>query len=93
MDTTFVRIDRFGFGVSLALLDHVCLSQAMNQPYYPDLVFSLSELLDNGVAQHADLISELSAASSGEAQLKESLVSISKARTVVCVCVYYHGGT
>lgn len=57
----------------------------MNQPYYPDLVFSLSELLDNGVAQHAELISELSAASSGEAQLKESLVNISKARTVVCV--------
>lgn len=55
--------------------------QAMNQPYYQDLVFSLSELLDNGVVQHAELIDELSAAASGEAQLKESLVNISKART------------
>lgn len=54
----------------------------MNQPYYPDLVFSLSELLDNGVIQHAELITELSAASSGEAQLKESLVKISKASTI-----------
>lgn len=52
--------------------------QAMNQPYYPDLVFTLSELLDNGVVQHADFITELSAASSGEAQLQESLESISK---------------
>lgn len=53
-------------------------TQAMNQPYYPDLQFSLSELLDNGVVQHADLIGELSAAASGEEQLKESLVGISK---------------
>lgn len=53
----------------------------MNQPYYPDLVFSLSELLNNGVDQHAALISELSAASSGEAQLKESLADISKVST------------
>lgn len=52
----------------------------MKQPYFPDLVFSLSELLDNGVVQHADFITELSAASSGEAQLKESLVNISKVR-------------
>eukprot|EP00752_Nemacystus_decipiens_P017827 g15983.t1 len=49
------------------------LFKAMNQPYYPDLVFSLSELLDHGVAQHAELIGELSAAASGEEQLKESL--------------------
>lgn len=56
------------------------LFKAMNQPYYPDLVFSLSELLDHGVAQHAELIGELSAAASGEEQLKESLVGISKAR-------------
>lgn len=54
------------------------LFKAMNQPYYPDLVFSLSELLDHGVAQHVDLIGELSAAASGEEQLKESLVGISK---------------
>ncbi|CAN0532981.1 unnamed protein product, partial [Scytosiphon promiscuus] len=52
--------------------------QATNQPYYPDLVFSLSELLDHGVVQHAQLITELSAASSGEQQLKESLTAISK---------------
>lgn len=52
----------------------------MNQPYYPDLVFTLSELLDNGVVQHAEFISELSAASSGEAQLQESVESISKVR-------------
>lgn len=56
------------------------LFKAMNHPYYPDLVFSLSELLDHGVAQHAELIGELSAAASGEEQLKESLVGISKAR-------------
>lgn len=53
----------------------------MNQPYYPDVVFSLSELLNNGVDQHAALISELSAASSGEAQLKESLADICKVST------------
>lgn len=58
------------------------LFKAMNQPYYPDLVFSLSELLDHGVAQHAELVSEISAAASGEEQLKESLVGISKARPV-----------
>ena len=56
------------------------LFKAMNQPYYPDLVFSLSELLDHGVAQHAELVGEISAAASGEEQLKESLVGISKAR-------------
>lgn len=56
------------------------LFKAMNQPYYPDLVFSLSELLDHGVAQHTDLIGEISAAASGEEQLKESLVGISKVR-------------
>lgn len=59
------------------------LFKAMNHPYYPDLVFSLSELLDHGVAQHAELIGELSAAASGEEQLKESLVGISKARTML----------
>lgn len=54
--------------------------QAMKQSYYPDLVFTLAELLDYGVAEHEELITELSATASGEAQLKESLVSISKAR-------------
>ena len=54
----------------------------MNQPFYPDnMSFSLSELLDNGVVQHEELISELSAASSGEAQLKESLTGITKVST------------
>lgn len=53
----------------------------MNQPYYAELVFSLSELLDHGVAQHSDVINDLSAAASGEAQLKESLTNISKARS------------
>lgn len=52
----------------------------MNQPYYPDLAFTLAELLDNGVMDHAELVTELSAAASGEAQLKETLASISKVR-------------
>lgn len=67
------------------------LFKAMNQPYYPDLVFSLSELLDHGVAEHAELIGELSAAASGEEQLKESLVNISKASVFSKQhCYFYH---
>lgn len=67
------------------------LPQAMNQPYYPDLVFTLSELLDNGVTQHSELISELSAASSGEAQLKDSLANVSKVKRGVCPRVPLQG--
>ena len=57
------------------------LFKAMGKPYHDDLVFCLKELLDYGCLDHMDLVGELSATASGEAQLEESLIAIEKGWT------------
>jgi dynein heavy chain len=52
------------------------LYKALEQPWYPELVFNLEDLIAHGIMEHKDLISETSAAASGEEQLQASLDSI-----------------
>ncbi|GMH64114.1 hypothetical protein TrST_g1151 [Triparma strigata] len=49
---------------------------ALQQTFYDNLTFALEELLSYGILNHQDLVSEVSAAASGEAQLEGSLSTI-----------------
>ena len=49
---------------------------ALQQTYFENLTFALEELLSYGILNHQDLVSEVSAAASGEAQLEDSLSTI-----------------
>ena len=49
------------------------LLTSLDQPPYPDLTFTLNELLDIGVLSQVPLIAELAATATGEAQLEETL--------------------
>jgi dynein heavy chain len=49
---------------------------ALQQPWYEGLSFCLEDLLSYNILNHADLVSETSAAASGEAQLEDSLETI-----------------
>jgi len=49
---------------------------ALGQPFYEGTAFSLENLIGYGILNHAELVGEVSAAASGEAQLEASLEQI-----------------
>ena len=49
---------------------------ALQQSWFDSLTFHLDDLLSYGILNHQDLVSEVSAAASGEAQLEDSLSTI-----------------
>jgi Dynein heavy chain, N-terminal region 2 len=49
------------------------LFTVLDQPQYPDMTSTLSELLDIGVLAQAQLVSQLCTAATGEAKLEDSL--------------------
>jgi Dynein heavy chain, N-terminal region 2 len=66
------------------------LFTVLDQPQYPDMAFTLSELLDIGVLAQAQLVSQLCTAATGEAKLEDSLkVCISlHSGHITCITVY-----
>ncbi|KAF0758513.1 hypothetical protein AaE_003911, partial [Aphanomyces astaci] len=50
--------------------------KALNQPWYPGIAFTLDNLIAYDIFEFKDLVSEISATSSGEAQIEASLNKI-----------------
>ncbi|KAH9121803.1 hypothetical protein LEN26_010526 [Aphanomyces euteiches] len=50
--------------------------KALNQPWYPGIAFTLENLISYDIFEFKDLVSEISATSSGEAQIEASLNKI-----------------
>ena len=55
------------------------LFHLINENFYDDMPFSLSFLIENGIMEHKDAITEVSGTASGEAQLEDSLEGIREA--------------
>jgi len=51
---------------------------ALQQSWFEGMDFSLEDMLSYGILNHQDMVSEISAAASGEAQLEDSLGSIQR---------------
>jgi dynein heavy chain len=50
--------------------------KAIKQPYFDGLDFTLSGMIEDGILDHSELVSEVSGTSSGEAQLEDSLIAV-----------------
>ncbi|OQR86425.1 dynein heavy chain [Achlya hypogyna] len=62
--------------------------KALNQPWYPGISFSLDNLMQYDIFEFKDLVSEVAATSSGEAQIEASLNKIKhgwEATEFVCI--------